>query len=32
MNYLRIRLVEGVKKWEDGKLVGGWKSGRIEKI
>ena len=25
VNYLRIRLVEGVKKWEDEKLVGGWK-------
>ena len=29
---LRVRLVEGVEKWNDGKLVGGWKSGRIENI
>ena len=25
-------LVGGVKKWKDEKLVGGWKSRRIEKI
>ena len=25
-------MVGGVEKWEDEKLVGGWKSGRIEKI
>ena len=29
---LRIRLVGGVKKWEDKKFVRGWKSGRIEKM
>ena len=29
---LRVHLVGGVEKWEDGKLVGGWKSGKIEKI
>ena len=28
----RVCLVGGVEKWEDGKLVGGWKSGRIENI
>ena len=28
----RVRLVGGVEKWEDGKLVGGWKiSWRMEK-
>ena len=26
-----VRLVKGVEKWEDRKLVRGWKSGRIEK-
>ena len=26
-----VRLVKGVEKWEDRKLVGGWKSGRIKK-
>ena len=32
-NYkLRVCLVEGVEKWEDEKLVGGWKIGRIEKF
>ena len=32
-NYkLRVCLVEGVEKWEDEKLVGEWKSGRIENI
>ena len=31
-HYLGICLVGGVKKWEGKKLVGGWKSGRIEKI
>ena len=25
-------MVEGVEKWEDEKLVGEWKSGRIENI
>ena len=29
---LRIRLIGGVEKWEDEKLVWGWKSGRLEKI
>ena len=29
---LRVRLVGGVEKWEDGKLVRGWNSKRIEKI
>ena len=29
---LRVRLIERVKKLEDEKLVGGWKSKRIEKI
>ena len=27
---LRVRLVGGVEKWEDGKLVEGWKIERIE--
>ena len=31
-HYLGTCLVGGVKKWEGKKLVGGWKSGRIEKI
>ena len=26
-----VRLVKEVEKWEDRKLVRGWKSGRIEK-
>ena len=29
---LRVCLVGGVEKWEDGKLERGWKSKRIEKI
>ena len=29
---LRVCLVGGMKKWENEKLVGGWKSGRIENI
>ena len=29
---LRLCLVGGVEKWEDRKLVGGWKIGRIEKF
>ena len=28
----RVHLAGGVEKWEDRKIVGGWKSGRIEKI
>ena len=28
---LRVRLVGGVKKWEDGKLVEGWKSEEDKK-
>ena len=28
---LRVCLVGGVEKWEDEKLVGWWKSGRMEK-
>ena len=27
-----IRLVGGVEKWKDRKLVGGWKYRKIEKI
>ena len=29
---LSVRFVGGVEKWQDGKLVGVWKSRRIEKI
>ena len=29
---LRLCLVGEVEKWEDRKLVGGWKIGRIEKF
>ena len=29
---LRVHLVRGVEKWKDGKVVGGWKSVRIENI
>ena len=29
---LRVRLDGRVENWEDGKLVRGWKSGRIENI
>ena len=29
---LRVHLVGVVKKWENGKLVGGWTSRRIENI
>ena len=29
---IRVRLVGGVEKWKDEKLVGGWKSGKTEKI
>ena len=29
---LRVRLVGGVEKWENEKLVRGWKSRRIKKI
>ena len=29
---LRVCLVERVEKREDGKLVEGWKSGRVEKF
>ena len=29
---LRVCLIGRVEKREDGKLVGGWKSGRIKKI
>ena len=29
---LRVCLVEEMEKWEDEKLVGGWKNERIEKI
>ena len=29
---VKLCLVGGVEKWEDEKLVGGWKIGRIEKF
>ena len=29
---IRVRLVGRVEKWNDRKLIGDWKSGRIEKI
>ena len=29
---VKLCLVGGVEKWEDGKLVGGWKIERIEKF
>ena len=27
-----VRLIEGMEKWKDERLVGGWKSGRLKNI